>query len=129
MIDLGYEKDGLEESEVFSSTIPKLNPTCKSILWPLTGIQPSISRILEALAKPRDRRDAGRIERGPGARTSRRGGPTERPSLKGVHLCGQKNVTYTAKGVKREQGWIYAFADPTDLYPLYGVGKRRQERF
>jgi hypothetical protein len=45
--------------------------------------------------------------------------PTERISLKGVQYAAKKYATYTVKGVKREQGWIYAFTEPYQIFILY----------
>jgi len=46
---------------------------------------------------------------------------TEPISLKGVQFAAKKYVTYTAKGVKREQGWIYGFAEPDQIFILYTI--------
>jgi hypothetical protein len=48
-------------------------------------------------------------------------GPTERISLKGVPYAAKKYATYTVKGVKREQGWIYAFSEPYQIFILYMI--------
>jgi hypothetical protein len=47
--------------------------------------------------------------------------PTEPISLKGVQYAAKKYVTYTVKGVKREQGWIYGFTEPYQIFILYMV--------
>ena len=48
-------------------------------------------------------------------------GPTEPISLKGVRYAAKKYVTYTLKGLKREQGWIYGFTEPYQIFILYGL--------
>ena len=48
-------------------------------------------------------------------------GPTEPISLKGVQYAAKKYVTYTFKGVKREQGWIYGFTEPYQVFILYMI--------
>ena len=48
-------------------------------------------------------------------------GPTEPVSLKGVQYAAKKYATYTVKGVKREQGWIYAFTEPYQIFILYMI--------
>jgi hypothetical protein len=48
-------------------------------------------------------------------------GPTEPVSLKGVQFAGKKYATYTIKGVKREQGWIYGFTEPYQIFILYMI--------
>jgi len=48
-------------------------------------------------------------------------GPTEPISLKGVAFAAKKYATYTAKGLKREQGWIYGFTEPYQIFILYVI--------
>ena len=45
--------------------------------------------------------------------------PTEPISLKGVQYAAKKHVTFVFNGVKREQGWIYAFTEPYQIFILY----------
>ena len=52
-------------------------------------------------------------------------GPTERLSLKGVQFAAKKYVTYTMKGVKREQGWIYGYSDPDQIFILYMILEKK----
>jgi hypothetical protein len=47
--------------------------------------------------------------------------PTEPFSLKGVQYAAKKYVTYTVRGQKREQGWIYGFTEPYQLFILYTI--------
>jgi hypothetical protein len=46
---------------------------------------------------------------------------TEPVSLKGVQFAAKKYATYTVKGTKREQGWIYAFNEPYQIFILYMI--------
>jgi len=48
-------------------------------------------------------------------------GPTEPISLKGVQFAAKKYATYTVQGVTREQGWIYGFTEPYQIFILYMV--------
>jgi hypothetical protein len=48
-------------------------------------------------------------------------GPTEAVTLKGVQYAAKKYVTYTIKGLKREQGWIYGFTEPYHIFILYMI--------
>jgi hypothetical protein len=48
-------------------------------------------------------------------------GPTEAVTLKGVQYAAKKYVTYTLKGLKREQGWIYGFTEPYQIFILYVI--------
>jgi hypothetical protein len=45
--------------------------------------------------------------------------PTEPISLKGVQYAAKKYATYTARGQKREQGWIYGFTEPYQIFIIY----------
>ena len=45
--------------------------------------------------------------------------PTEPISLKGVKYAAKKYATYTARGLKREQGWIYGFTEPYQIFIIY----------
>jgi hypothetical protein len=47
--------------------------------------------------------------------------PTDPISLKGVQYAAKKYATYTAKGVKREQGWIYGFTEPYQIFIIYSL--------
>jgi hypothetical protein len=47
--------------------------------------------------------------------------PTEPISLKGVQFAAKKYATYTAGGLKREQGWIYGFTEPYQLFIIYSI--------
>lgn len=48
-------------------------------------------------------------------------GSTEPASLKGVPYAAKKFVTYTLDGVMREQGWVYGFSEPYQIFILYMV--------
>jgi hypothetical protein len=47
--------------------------------------------------------------------------PTEPISLKGVHYAAKKYATYTIRGQKQEQGWIYGFTEPYQIFILYTI--------
>jgi hypothetical protein len=48
-------------------------------------------------------------------------GPTKPISLKGVPYAAKKYATYTARGLTREQGWIYGFTEPYQLFIIYTI--------
>ncbi len=48
-------------------------------------------------------------------------GPTEPISLKGVQFAAKKYATYTVRGEKREQGWIYGFTEPYQIFIIYSI--------
>ncbi len=47
--------------------------------------------------------------------------PAEPISLKGVQYAAKKYATYTVRGVKQEQGWIYGFTEPYQIFILYTI--------
>ena len=51
-------------------------------------------------------------------------GPTEPISLKGVQYAAKKYATYTFKELKREQGWIYGFTEPYQIFILYVLSEK-----
>jgi len=120
LIDLGYEKDGLEESEVFL-----YNPETQSNLQiDFVGADRYSSfdqQKIEGLTNAMTGEMQDELKEDLGKELKTAVGPTERPSLKGVPYAAKKYVTYTAKGVKREQGWIYAFVEPYQIFILYMI--------
>ena len=47
--------------------------------------------------------------------------PVEPIFLKGVQYAAKKYATYTVKGVKWEQAWIYGFTEPYQIFILYTI--------
>jgi hypothetical protein len=47
--------------------------------------------------------------------------PAEPISLKGVQYAAKKYATYTARGQKRDQGWIYGFTEPYQIFIIYSI--------
>lgn len=47
--------------------------------------------------------------------------PTEPISLKGVQYAAKKYAAYTARGLRREQGWIYGFTEPYQIFIIYTI--------
>jgi len=47
--------------------------------------------------------------------------PVEPISLKGVQYAAKKYATYSIRGVKQEQGWIYGFTEPYQIFILYTI--------
>jgi hypothetical protein len=119
MVALGYDKEGLEESELFL-----FNPVTQSnVQIDLTpaGRYTSFSQgLMEGLVS-----GAGtdsfleESEEAYGKEAQPLIAPTETIQLKGVQYAAKKYATYTLKGVKREQGWVYAFSEPYQMFILY----------
>jgi hypothetical protein len=47
--------------------------------------------------------------------------PSEPVKLKGVQYAAKRYAMYTVKGEEREQGWIYAFTEPYQIFILYQI--------
>jgi hypothetical protein len=51
--------------------------------------------------------------------------PAEPISLKGVQYAAKKYATYTIRGAKQEQGWIYGFTEPYQIFILYTIFEKQ----
>jgi len=51
--------------------------------------------------------------------------PAEPISLKGVRYAAKKYGTYTARGMKQEQGWIYGFTEPYQIFIIYSLFEKK----
>jgi len=120
MLKLGFEKGGLEESEVFL-----FNPATQSNIQidftPAgrysTFDQDKIQWVTHASGESFE--DEFRKDYGKNA--SFEISATDPYSLKGVPFAAKRYTTYTANGLKREHGWIYAFAEPYQIFIIYIV--------
>jgi hypothetical protein len=118
MLELGYEKPGLEESQVFiynpktqSNVQIEFVPAGQHVVFSQASIEWDTSSVAGGFASEVEQ-DYGTI-----VELS----PTEPISLKGVQYAAKKFGTYTVKDVKREQGWIYAFTEPYQIFILYMI--------
>ena len=120
MLKLGFEKGGLEESEVFL-----FNPATQSNIQidftPAgrysTFDQEKIQWITHAAGESFE----DEFQKDYGKNISFEISATEPYPLKGVPFTAKRFTTYTVKGMKREHGWIYAFAEPYQIFIIYVV--------
>jgi len=120
---LGYDEPGLYDKEVTELYI--FNPFTESNLQidftPANrGVQFSQGKI-EALATAAMGSFKEEIEKDYGKDIKADIAPTTPFTLKGVPYAAKKYATYTLKGVKREQGWIYGFSEPYQIFILYMI--------
>lgn len=120
MVELGYEKEGLEESEVFIFN-PSTQSNLQIDLTPAGRYSKFSQEKMEGLVTAAFGGFINELEQEYGKGIEVTAGPTEPVSLKGVQYAARKYATYTIKGVKREQGWIYGFTEPYQLFILYMV--------
>lgn len=123
MQSLGYERPGLEESELFI-----FNPVTLSNMQidftPAGRYSKFDQKSIEWLANAALGSLKQELEEEYGKGIEIKEGPLEPRHLKGVQFAAQKYVTYTVKGIKREQGWIYGFAEPYQIFILYMIIER-----
>jgi len=120
MESLGYEKDGLEESQLFL-----FNPATQSNLQidftPAGRYSKFSQESIEWITTAAMGSFKEELEQDYGKGINVEYAPTTPYSLKGVPYSAKKFATYTLKGEKREQGWIYGFSEPFQLFILYMI--------
>jgi hypothetical protein len=120
MLDLGFEKEGLEESQVFV-----YNPATLSnvqIDFTPAGLHtPFDQKKIEWMTTAATGSFKEELQKDYGKNIQVEISPMEPYSLKGVPYAAKIYGTYTLKGIKREQGWIYAFSEPYQIFILYMV--------
>jgi hypothetical protein len=120
MEELGYEKPGLEESEVFIYN-PSTQSNIQIDFTPAGRYAKFSHELIEWLATAATGSFKEELEKDYGKDVKAEIYPTEPVSLKGVQFAAKKYATYTVKGVKREQGWIYGFTEPYQIFILYMI--------
>jgi len=120
MEELGYEKPGLEESEVFTYN-PSTQSNIQIDFTPAGRYARFSQEMIESLTSMATGNFKEELEHHYGKDVKAEIFPTEPISLKGVQFAAKKFATYTMKGVKREQGWIYGFSEPYQIFILYMI--------
>jgi hypothetical protein len=120
MEELGYEKPGLEESEVFIFS-PSTQSNIQFDLTPAGRYSKFSQESIEWLTTAATGSFKQELEEEYGKGVQAEIGPTEPISLKGVQFAAKKYATYVIKGVRREQGWIYGFTEPYQIFILYMI--------
>ncbi len=120
MESLGYAREGLKESQVFV-----FNPMTQSNLQidftPAGRYSKFSQESIEWLTTAATGGFKEELENDYGKEVNVQYAQTTPYSLKGVPYAAKKYATYTLKGVKREQGWVYAFAEPYQIFILYMI--------
>ncbi len=120
MEDLGYGREGLKSSQLFL-----FNPLTHSNLQ--IDFQPAGRHVrfsqtmIEALTSMMTEGTISEFKEEYGKDLQVETDPTEPISLKGVQYAAKKYVTFPFHGVRREQGWIYAFTEPYQIFILYVI--------
>jgi len=121
--EMGYDEPGRFEKEVTELYI--FNPsTQSSIQIDFTPASPRArfsQESIEAITTAAAGSFKEELEKDYGKEVRAEIGPTTPFSLKGVQFAAKKYATYTLQGVRREQGWIYGFTEPYQMFILYMV--------
>ena len=121
--ELGYEEPGPYEKEVTELYI--FNPSTRSsIQIDFTPASPRAKfsqEKMEAITTAATGSFKEELEKDYGKEVRAEIGPTTPFSLKGVQFAAKKYATYTLQGVRREQGWIYGFTEPYQMFILYMI--------
>jgi hypothetical protein len=120
MEELGFEKPGLEESEVFIFN-PVTQSNIQFDLTPAGRYSKFSQESIEWLTTAATGGFKQELEEDYGKNVKVEIGPTEPVFLKGVQFAAKKYGTYSIKGVKREQGWVYGFTEPYQIFILYMI--------
>jgi hypothetical protein len=119
--EMGYEAPGPYDKEVTELYI--FNPSTRSsIQIDFTPASPRAKfsqETIEAITTTATGSFKEELEQDYGRDVKAEIGPTTPFTLRGVQFAAKKYAIYTLKGVKREQGWIYGFAEPYQLFILY----------
>lgn len=119
--EMGYEKPGPSDKEVTELYI--YNPSTRSsIQIDFTPASPRATfgqEKIEAIVTAATGSFQEELEHDYGKDINVQIGPTTPFSLRGVQFAAKKYATYTLQGVKREQGWIYGFTEPYQIFVLY----------
>ncbi len=125
MLDLGYEKEGLEESQIFI-----FNPETQSNLQidfsPAGRHSTFDQKTIEWLTTVATGSFKEELQKDYGKNIPVEISPTEPYSLKGVPYAAKKYASYIVKGQKREQGWVYAYAEPYQIFFLYMIVEKER---
>jgi len=123
MIDLGYHKEGLEESEVFLFN-PQTQSNLQIDFTPAGRYATFDQGKMENLVNSVTGEVEDEVKEHFGKEVKVTHGPTAAVPLKGVPFAAKKSSAFRVKGETREQGWIYAFTEPYQIFILYLVMER-----
>jgi len=121
--EMGYDRPGPYDKEVTELYI--FNPaTQSSIQIDFTPASPRAKfsqEKMEAITTAATGNFKEELEKDYGKDIRAEIGPTTPFSLKGVQFAAKKYASYTLQGMRREQGWIYGFTEPYQLFILYTI--------
>ena len=118
---LGYDEPGRFDKEVTELYIfhPSTQSNIQIDFTPASKRAKFSQESIEWLTAAATESLKGELEKDYGKEVKAEIGPTTPFSLKGIQFAAKKYATYTLRGIKREQGWIYGFTDHYQMFILY----------
>ncbi len=121
MLKQGFDKEGLEESQVFVFN-PETQSNVQFDFTPADRYTTFNQEKITWLTHAAGGSFKSEFEKDYGKKVPFEISSTEvYNTLKGVPYAAKRVTTYTLKGVKREHGWIYAFAEPYQIFIIYVI--------
>jgi len=121
--ELGYDKPGPQDKE--QTELYVFNPETKSNVQfdftPAGRYSTFSQEMIERLTTTATGSFEEELEEAYGKNVKAEIGLTGPVSLKGVQFAAKKFATYALKGVKREQGWVYGFSEPYQIFILFMI--------
>ncbi len=118
LLDQGYGREGLKETPFFL-----FNPGTKSSMQidfsPAGRTVRFNQKMIEDLVRMSGGGLVSEVHEEHGKGTPMKLSEVSPVQLKGVPYAARMSATMTIKGEAREQGWIYAFAEPFQIFILY----------
>jgi len=123
MKELGYDKPGPGDNEVTELYLfdPETKSNMQIDFTPASHSEKFTQKYIEFLATAAMGSFQEEMEKDYGKGIKFEVAPVEPYVLKGVQFAAKKYATYTLEGVKREQGWIYGFTEPYQIFILYMI--------
>jgi len=126
MEELGFQKAGLEESELFL-----INPVTKSniqIDFTPAGRRARFNqRVIQGITATAYNGLVEELKMDHGRDFQIEGSPVIPYSLRGVQYAAHQSVKYKADGINTVHGWVYGFTEPYQIFIIYIV--REKEGF
>ena len=120
MEGLGFQKPGLEESELFL-----INPTTKSnVQFDLTPAGRTArfnQKVIQIITGTAYRGLVEELKMDHGRDFPIEATPTTPYSLKGVQYAAHRSVSYKVGETKTIHGWVYGFTEPYQIFIIYMV--------
>jgi len=118
MLKQGFDKEGLEESQVFVFN-PETQSNVQIDFTPTGRYSTFDQEKITWLTHAAGGSFKSEFEKDYGKKVPFEISSTEVYTLKGVPYAAKRVTSYTIKDVKREHGWIYAFAEPYQIFIIY----------